>query len=59
MGAVSETSVLEVTATAHFQDNLLSRRIFACHCTQIYSPRDLLCLDEKFTPNKITPRKVE
>ena len=56
---VSEPSVLEGTAAAHLQDDLSSRRSFARHRTQIYSPRDLLCLDEKCTPNKSTSRTVE
>ena len=54
MEVVSEPSVLEETAAAHLQDYLSSRRIFASHCTLIYSPCDLLCLDENFTMNKST-----
>ena len=59
MEVVSETSILAVTAAAHLQDDLSSRRSFARHRTQIYSPRDLLCLDEKCNPNKSTSRTVE
>ena len=56
---MSDLSVLLGTAAAHLQDYLSSRRSFACHRTQIYSPRDLLFLDENCTPNKSTSRKVE
>ena len=38
---VNEPSVLAGTAAAHFQDYLSSRRSFARHRTQIYSPREL------------------
>ena len=51
---VSEPSVLVGTAAAHLQDDLSSRRSFARHRTLIYSPCDLLCLDEKCTLNKST-----
>ena len=54
MEVVSETSVLEKTAAAHLQDNLLSRRRFASHRTIIYSPCEPLCLNEKCTLNKST-----
>ena len=56
---VSGKSLLSGTAAAHLQYNLSSRRIFARHRTKIYSPRDLLYLDEKCTPNKSTSRTVE
>ena len=49
---VSEPSVLEGTAAANLQDGLSYRRIFERHRTKIYSPCDLLCLDEKCTLNK-------
>ena len=54
MEVVSEPSVLAETTAAHLQDDLSYRRIFASHCTRIYSPCDLLCLDEKCTINNIT-----
>ena len=54
MEVVNEPSVLAETAAAHLQDNLLSRKSFASHRTLIYSPCDLLCLDEKCTLNKST-----
>ena len=54
MEVVSAPSVLEETALEHLQDNLSSRRRFASHRTIIYSPYDLLCLDEKCTLNKST-----
>ena len=54
MEVVSETSVLAETAAAHLQDALSSRRMFASHFTLIYSPCDLLFLDEEFTMNKRT-----
>ena len=56
---VSEPSVLAGTSAAHFQDYLSSRRSFARHRTQMYSPRELFCLDEKSTPNKIISISVE
>ena len=56
---VSDLSVLLGTAAAHLQDYLSSRRSFARHLTQIYLPHDLLCLDEKCTPNKITSKTAE
>ena len=56
---VSEPSVLAGTAAAHFQDYLSSRRSFARHCTQIYSPSELFCLDEKFTSNKSYQGKLK
>ena len=49
---MSETSVLTESAAEHLQDDLLSRRRFSLHHTQIYSPRDLFFLDENCTPNK-------
>ena len=52
MEVVSEPSVLSETAAARLQDDLSSRRSFASHHTLIYSPCDLLCLDEKCTLNK-------
>ena len=55
---VSEPSVLAETAAAHLQDDLSSRRRFASNLTIIYSPCDLLCLDEKCSLNKITSRIV-
>ena len=54
MEVVSETSVLEETATAHLQDDLSSIRSFSIHRSLIYSSRDLLCLYEKCSLNKIT-----
>ena len=54
MEVVSEPSVLAETAAAHLQDDLSSRRSFASHITLIYSPCDLLCLDEKCILNKST-----
>ena len=54
MEVVSEPSDLEGTAAAHLQYYLSSRRIFSRHCTQIYSPSDVLYLDEKCTLNKST-----
>ena len=51
---VSDPSVLPGTAAANLQDYLSYRRSFERHHTQIYSPRDLLCLDEKCTLNKST-----
>ena len=59
MEVVSETSILAVTAAAHLQDDLSSESIFACHRTQINSPRDLLCLDGKCNSNKSTSRKLD
>ena len=59
MEVVCEPSVLEGTEAAHIQDYLLSRRYSPRHRTQIYSPRDLLCLDENFIPNKSKSRTVE
>ena len=59
MEVVSEPSVLVGTAAAHLQDDLSCRRSFARHRTQIYTPRDLLCLDENCIPNKITSSTVE
>ena len=56
---VSDPSVLAGTAEAHLQDDLSSRRSFARHITQIYSPLDLLCLDKTCTPNKSTSRTFE
>ena len=50
--AVSYPSVLAGTAAAHLQDVLSSRKIFASHRTQIYSPCDCLCMNEKCTLNK-------
>ena len=58
MEVVSEPSVLAGTAASHLQDDLSSKRSFACHCTKIYSPYDLLCLDEQCTLNKSTPGTV-
>ena len=55
---VSEPSVLSGTAAAHLQDDLSSRRSFSHHHNQIYSPRDLLCLDEKCTLSKSTSGKI-
>ena len=52
MEVVSEPYILAETEAAHPQDDLSSRRIFASHRTLIYSPCDLLCLDEKFTLKK-------
>ena len=54
MEVAIEPSVLAETAVAHLQDDLSSRRSFASHHTIIYSPCDLLCLDEKCTLNKST-----
>ena len=51
---VSETLVLAGTAAAQLRDDLSSRRSFSRHQNQIYSPCDLLCLDEKCTLNKST-----
>ena len=48
------TSDWAETAAAHLQDDLSSRRSFVSHRTIIYSPCDLLCLDEKCTLNKST-----
>ena len=59
MEVVSKPSVLAETEAAHLQDYLSSKRIFSRHHTNIYSPRDLLCLDEKCTPNKSTSIKFE
>ena len=59
MELVSEPSFLAGTEASHPQYDLSYRRSFARHCTQIYSPRDLLCLEEKCTPNKSTPRTFE
>ena len=56
---VSEPSVLAVTAAVHIQDDLSFRRSFAHHHTKIHSPRDLLRLDEKCTPNKSTSSTFE
>ena len=55
---VSDPSVLAGTAAAHLQDDLSSRRSFERHHTQIYSPRDLLCLDYKCTLNMSTSETV-
>ena len=55
---VSEPSVLAGTAATHLQYDLSYGRSFACHHNQIYSPRDLLFLDEKYTLNKSTLGKV-
>ena len=54
MEVLSEPSVLEETVAAHIQDDLSSIRGFAIHQDLIYSPFDLLYLDEKCTFNKIT-----
>ena len=54
MEVVSEPSILAEAAEAQLQDDLSSRRIFANYRTQIYSPCDLLCLDDNFTLNKST-----
>ena len=54
MEVVSKSSVLAENAAAHIQDNLSFRRSFSSHCTIIYSPYDLICLDEKGTLNKST-----
>ena len=43
---VSEPSVLVGTEAAHLQYDLSSRRSFARYQTQIYSPLDLLRLDD-------------
>ena len=51
---VSEPSVLVGIAAANLQDYLLYSRSFAHNHTQIYSPHNLLCLDEKCAPNKST-----
>ena len=56
---VSDISVLLDTAAAHFQDDLLSRRSFSRHHTQIYSPRELFYLDEMCTPNRSISRTFE
>ena len=58
MEVAIEPSVLEETAAAHIQDYLSSRRIFASHCTQIYSSCELLFLDKNCTLNNITSRIV-
>ena len=52
---VIEPSVLAETSAAHLQYDLSSRRSFEIHRTRIYSPCELLCLDEKCTLNKSTP----
>ena len=52
MKVVSYTSVLSETVAAHLQYDLSSRRSFASHHTLIYSPYDLLFLDEKCNRNK-------
>ena len=54
MEIVSDPSVLAETAAAQLQDDLSSRRSFARNHTIIYSPCELLYLDEKCTLNKIT-----
>ena len=54
MEVVSDTSVLVETVLANYQYDLSSRRSFAIHRTLIYSPGNLLCLDEKSTMNKST-----
>ena len=54
MEVVSDPSILTETVAAYLQDYLSSRRSFASHRTLIYSPSNLLCLDEKFTLNKST-----
>ena len=54
MEVVIDPSVLIETVAAHPQDYLSSRRSFASHRTLIYSPYDLLCLDEKCNLNKST-----
>ena len=46
MEVVSEPLVLAGTAAAHLQDDLSSRMIYAHHRNQIYSPRDLICLEK-------------
>ena len=56
---VIEPSFLLGTEVAHLQDYLSSSRSFSCHLTQIYLPRDLLCLDEKCTFNNSTSKTVE
>ena len=53
MEVANEPSVLSETAEAHLKDDLSSIRSFASNCTLIYSPCDLVCLDEKCTLNKI------
>ena len=55
MEVVSEPLVLEETAAAHIQDDLLYRRSSASHRSLVYSPCDLLCLDGKCTLNNSTP----
>ena len=55
---VIKPSVLAGTAAVHLQDDLSSIRRFSRHRTEIYSPRDLLSLDEKCTLNNSTPGKV-
>ena len=59
MGVVVEPSVLAGTEAAHLQCYLSSISSFSRHRTNIYSPRDLLFLDEKFIPNKSTSSTVE
>ena len=54
MEVVSDTSVLEETAAAQLQDNLSYRKSFASNRNIIYSPYDLLCLDENCNLNKST-----
>ena len=54
MEALGEPSVLEETIAAHLQDDLSYRKSCAIHRNIIYSPCDLLCLDEKCTLNKST-----
>ena len=56
MEVVIEPSFLAETVAAHIKDDLSSRRIFAIHLNTIYSPCDLLYLDEKCTLNKITSK---
>ena len=56
MEVVSKHSVLAETAASYLQDDLSSGRRFASHSTLIYSPCDLLCLEEKCTLNMRTSR---
>ena len=52
MEVVSESSILAENAASYLQDDLSTRRSFAIHHNLIYSPCDLLCLDEKCILNK-------
>ena len=54
MEVFSEPSVLAETAAAHLKDSLSSKMSFASNQIIVYSPCDLLCLDEKCNLNKRT-----